>query len=152
MSLDPILACAGRWTGRSTLEDPEFDVFEECASELTVTPVLGGRFVRLDYSWSYKDTAQEGSLLLGFDPAARQYSGHWADSWHMGHTVMTCAGNAGAEVGISIVGTYTVPDNPDWRWRIDVASPADHTLRLTMFNVSPAGVETRAVTGNYQRA
>ena len=35
------------------------------SSTATVTPVLGGRFIRVDYTWGYQGRPQEGSLLVG---------------------------------------------------------------------------------------
>ena len=64
-SLDALAACAGRWQGTSTLQDPMSGIADESASTAVVTPVLGGRFVRIDYTWSYGGDAQEGSLLAG---------------------------------------------------------------------------------------
>jgi len=54
--LDGLIACAGSWRGpnsTNTLQDPQSGQPEESSSTATVTPVLGGRFVRLDYTWGY---------------------------------------------------------------------------------------------------
>ncbi len=47
--LDGLAACAGAWRGTSILHDPIAGKPEESPSDLTVTPVLGGTFIRLDY-------------------------------------------------------------------------------------------------------
>jgi Protein of unknown function (DUF1579) len=155
MSLAPWIAAAGSWQGPSTLQDPMNNIAEESASALTVTPVLGGRFVRLDYTWSYQGAPQEGSLLLGVHPKTAAASVHWIDSWHMGHVGMACTGRAleGAENTLSVRGSYAAPPGPDWGWRIDLAAPEDGSLRLTMFNVWPeGGREELAVAAIYTRA
>jgi hypothetical protein len=150
MSLDALRACVGRWTGSSTLQDPMHDIAEEGASSADVVPVIGGRFVRIDYTWSYRDAPQEGSLLIGCDPKGDACTAHWIDSWHMGHAAMHCTGSASGST-ISVRGSYAVPDNPDWGWRIDIGAGSDD-LTIAMFNISPAGEEYPAVYAVYRRA
>ena len=65
--VEGLAALAGNWSGTNTLQDPNTGKPEESPSTVTVTPILGGRFVRLDYTWGYQGTPQEGSLLVGFD-------------------------------------------------------------------------------------
>jgi hypothetical protein len=55
---------------------PEHRQPEESPSTVTVTPTLGGRFVRVDYTWGYQGKPQEGSVLIGFDPKSGEVSGH----------------------------------------------------------------------------
>ena len=95
-----------------------------------MTPVLGGRFVRLDYTWGYQGKPQEGSLLVGFDPQSGEVSGHWIDTWHMGRLVLSLRREAAASGTIAVRGSYAAPPGPDWGWRIEIAPgerrPADH--------------------------
>lgn len=151
MSLDLLLQRAGEWRGSSVLEDPERGIADRSESRLRVASVLDGRFVRLDYSWAYRDEPQEGSLLVGFDPGGDAVSAHWIDSWHLGRTAMTCAGEVRADV-LVVRGTYRVPGHPDWGWRTDVDPRAADALAITMYNVSPDGQEYLAVTAEYVRA
>lgn len=67
-ALKGLTACAGPWRGTNTLQDPNTGRPEGSPSTLTVTPVLAGRFIRLDDTWDYQGKPQEGSLLVGFDP------------------------------------------------------------------------------------
>jgi hypothetical protein len=152
MSLDHLLACAGSWRGTSKLRDPDYGIDDECSSGLIVSPAIRNRFVRLDYTWSYRDEPQEGSLLVGFDPKSDRYSAHWADTWHNAHGVMTCEGIASEDGGLSVLGSYAAPPGPDWGWRIDLTAHDDGMLRVTMFNISPEGHEELAVEGVYFRA
>ncbi|HEX2094358.1 MAG TPA: DUF1579 family protein [Longimicrobiaceae bacterium] len=151
MSLDALLACAGYWHGTSTLLDPSCGVAEESLSRATVAPVLDGRFVRLDYTWSYQGAPQEGSLLLGMDPKTSLSSAHWIDTWHMGRAVMACQGGASNSGALSVRGSYAAPPGPDWGWRIDVIPEEEGMLRVTMFNISPGGEEELAVNTVYRR-
>jgi hypothetical protein len=75
-----------------TLQDPNTGKPEGSPSTVTVTPVLAGRFIRVDYTWSYRGEPQEGSLLVGYEPKTGEVSGHWIDTWHMGRIAMNCRG------------------------------------------------------------
>ncbi len=146
-----LLACTGQWSGTSTLQDPFTHKPVESASSLTATPILDGRFIRLDYTWIYDDRPQEGSLLVGYDPHTNMATAHWIDTWHMGHGVMALAGVRLETGGVDVRGTYAAPPGPDWGWRI-ILTPADESrLRLTMHNITPAGLEEPAVEAFYRR-
>src|SRR3954464_6770133 len=102
--IDALTAAAGQWLGTNTLQDPNTGKPEESPSTVTVTPVLGGRFVRLDYTWGYQGNPQEGSLLVGFDPKTAEVSGHWIDTWHMGRKGMDLLGTGHGTIAIK--GSY----------------------------------------------
>jgi hypothetical protein len=120
-----------------------------------VTPVLGGRFVRLDYTWGCQGKPQEGSLLLGFDPDAETVTAHWIDTWHMSDKAMVCSGPRPAAETLAVTGAYAAPPGPDWGWRIEVTPEAGHRLRLVMWNLWPAsqgGREELAMAATYTPA
>lgn len=153
--LDGLSACAGSWRGTSTLQDPHNNIADESQSTLTVTPVLGGRFVRVDYTWSYQDKPQEGSLLIGFDKGADTVTVHWIDTFHMSNKVMACTGPRPEGKTLSVRGSYAAPPGPDWGWRIDLTPEDAGALRMVMFNVWPeseGGKEELAVEASYTRA
>jgi hypothetical protein len=139
--LHGLAACAGAWRGTNTLHDPSAGKPEESPSDLTVTPVLGGKFIRLDYTWAYQGEAQEGSLLLGFDAKADEVSGHWIDTWHMGKTAMACLGSTPVGGTLSVQGSYAAPPGPNWGWRIEITPDDGRTLRIVHFNIDPDGKE-----------
>ncbi|HEV7668668.1 MAG TPA: DUF1579 family protein [Thermoanaerobaculia bacterium] len=149
--LEPLIAGVGDWHGTSVLLDPHAGLKEECASTARVVPLLGGRFVRLDYSWSYKGAPQEGSILIGFETKPEVVTAHWIDGWHMSEKVMACRGARPTDGTFSVLGSYEAPPGPDWGWRIDLA-PGDGTLRLAMYNRWPDGTqEDLAVEAIYTR-
>lgn len=150
-ALEGLAACAGQWQGTSTLEDPHSGIADESPSTATVAPVLGGRFVRIDYTWSYGGKPQEGSLLLGYQPKLETATGHWIDSFHNGDKVMVCAATIPEDGPFSVRGSYAAPPGPDWGWRIDVLPEGD-TLRIVHYNVWPEGKEELAVESRYTRA
>jgi hypothetical protein len=147
--LDGLAACAGSWRGTNKLQDPHSNVDEDSPATATVTPVLGGRFVRLDYTWGYKGAPQEGSMLIGYDTKTDTATAHWIDTWHMGNQVMALAGPGGP--ALAVRGTYAAPPGPDWGWRIEI-TPGEGTLRMVMFNIWPEGKEELAVEAVYERA
>jgi hypothetical protein len=147
--VEALTAVAGQWTGSNTLQDPNTGKPEESPSTVTVTPVLGGRFVRLDYTWGYQGKPQEGSLLVGFEPKSGEISGHWNDTWHMGLKGLACVGTAGGGT-IAVRGSYAAPPGPDWGWRIEI-TPGE-SLRITHTNIDADGTEDLAVEGVYSRS
>ena len=149
-ALDALAARAGPWHATYQLRgDPSFD--SDSASTATVSPMLGGRFVRIDYTWSDRDKPQEGALIVGHEPTTRVVTVVWMDTWHNGDRMMICTGRATPGGGIDVRGTYpTGPASPDWGWRtqLDVDGV---TWTMTMFNVTPDGQEALAVSAAYHR-
>jgi hypothetical protein len=149
-ALESLLSSAGRWIGTSRLQDPHAGSPDDSPSTATVTPILGNRFVRLDYTWAYRQAPQEGSLLIGYDKSASEVTAQWIDTWHMSDKVMACRGPSDAAGTISVRGSYAAPPGPDWGWRI-VITLCGQTLRIVMFNISPDGQEDLAVDADYKR-
>ncbi|WP_165226821.1 DUF1579 family protein [Aquisphaera insulae] len=158
--IESLSARAGNWRGVNTLEDPNTGKPEESPSKLSVVPVLGGRFVRLDYVWSYQGKPQEGSLLVGFDPKSGEISGHWIDTWHNGRNVLACKGKATPESdpasSFGMLGSYPAPPGPDWNWRIEIDT-GEGSLRIRHINIIPEGTpypagDYPAVEGIYEPA
>lgn len=151
--LEALLECAGSWKGTNILH---YEGLDESPGTARIASILDGRFVRLDYTWSFQGKQQEGSLLVGFDPKTRTISGHWIDSWHMGHAAMICLGPEPDGGTYKLAGSYAAPPGPDWGWRIEItAGPGVDALRVDMQNVWPGGereepameaVYTRVVT------
>ena len=127
------------------------NVEDESPAGAEVTTLLGGRFVRMDYTWAYQGTPQEGSLLIGFMSGAAVVTAQWIDTWHMGESVMSCHGTADPDGSIIVRGTYAVPPGADWGWRIGLEPREASEIRLVMFNASPEGHEELAVKVDYTR-
>lgn len=142
---------AGKWSGTNRLHDPNTNAPEDSASTAVVTPVLGGRFLRMDYTWAYRGEPQEGSLLIGGDTKGGMVTAHWIDTWHMSDKVLECEGVAGEGNGISVRGSWAAPPGPDWGWRINILPGEGKVLRVVMFNVTPDGQEGLAVEASYTR-
>jgi len=151
MSLDSLASLQGSWHAVYQLRgDPSFE--GDSPSVATVTPMLGGRFVRFDYTWSEHGRPQEGSLLVGHDSESGVVTVVWIDSWHNGRRMMPSTGTLGADGGIDVRGSYPAgPGSPDWGWRTEITIDRGDWA-MTMWNVTPDGEEALAVRAEYGRA
>jgi hypothetical protein len=157
--LEALAALAGDWTATYQHRgDPSFEC--DTPSTATVAPILGGRFVRIDYTWDADDVLeeqgpQEGSLLVGFvaDPEPGVATVAWVDSWHSGSKLQVSPGIRLANGGVDVRGVYSAPGDPEWGWRT-ILEPADEGRgwTMTMFNITPDGEESLAVRAEYARA
>jgi hypothetical protein len=143
----------GTWQGMYQLQDPFSNLAIDSVSTATITPILGGRFVRLDYTWEYDNQPQEGSILWGYEGDTDTITAHWMDSWHMSDKVMVCRESKHDRSMISVLGRYSAPPGPDWGWRTTVeATDEPPTFQMTMYNIKPEGQEDLAVRVVYTRA
>ena len=149
-ALSPFLAAAGTWHATYKLRDPGNSLSCDSESRATVTPMLAGRFVRLDYTWAFRDAPQEGSLLVGCDPATGVVTLAWIDSFHNSERMMICTGAVDRDGTLDVRGAYAAPPGPDWGWRTRLSAEGDR-LSMVMFNVSPDGQEDLAVDAQYLR-
>ena len=149
-ALDGLIACEGDWTGTNDLQDPEYDSASTSASRATVTSLMEGLFVRIDYTWTYREKPQWGSLLVGFHPEPAEATVVGIDSWHNGRSSMMCRGSRRDDGVLDVRGSYGAGDGPDWGWRTEIRPDAD-ALRWVMYNVTPAGEEVLAVEETLRR-
>jgi Protein of unknown function (DUF1579) len=148
--LETLIARAGKWQGTNQLQDPHTNASADSPSTLTVTPVLKGKFIRVDYTWAYQGTPEEGMLLIGYEEKTNSVATHWADTWHS-PTVMVCQGTAEANDSMAVKGSYAAPPGPDWGWRITISSHDNQSLQMVMHNITPESQEYLAVEANYTR-
>lgn len=150
-ALNDLAACGGEWTGTNVLEDPGRGLAATSDSRATVTPVMEGRFVRIDYTWSYEGKPQWGSMMIGHRPEPGEATMYWIDSWHNGHSGMMCRGRRREDGVLDVRGSYGAGTGPDWGWRTEI-HPDAGALRWVMYNVTPDGDESLAVDETLQRA
>jgi hypothetical protein len=149
--LEKLKSIVGNYKGANRLHYPPDSEPDETPSNLNLASILNGRFVRIDYTWSYKNAPQEGSMLIGFDPKENLATIHWIDTWHMSNKVLALQGVAESDGSINVLGSYPAPPDPDWGWRI-VIKPGNKSLNIAMFNISPQGDEEPAVEASYNKA
>ena len=148
-SLEKLLACAGVWHGTNLLQVSPDCAADESPSTVTVTPLLGGRFVRIEQNWAWQGSPQEGSLLIGYGSDSNTATGHWIDSFHNGHKVMACRGAIDLGGAVNVLGGYAAPPGPDWGWRITIAPQPPNRLDIVMYNIDPSGNEVWAVKAEH---
>lgn len=148
-NLDSLIRAVGEWRATYKLRDPGNTLSDDSDSTAVVTPLLDGRFVRIDYRWAFKGTPQEGSLLVGCENDGTA-TVPWIDSFHNGQGVMVSKGRATPEGEIDVRGSYQVLGHPDWGWRT-VLSATDSALSIVMYNVTPEGEEHLGVDAQYRR-
>src|SRR5947207_489920 len=116
---DSLLNCSGAWEGHNRVQPTPDDPVNESSSRLVVTPVLRDTFIRLDQTWSWNETPQSGSLLIGYARKSNAASIHWIDTWHNGTRVMPLIGECDPSGVLIARGHFAVDDGPDWGWRIE---------------------------------
>jgi hypothetical protein len=148
-SLERLAACAGTWHGTSRLHMPELGQPDESASTLTVTPVLGGRFVRLDYTWAFQGQPQEGSMLVGHENEGNADTAYWVDTFHTPDKAMLFRGDAGEGDAITVKASWAAPPGPDWGWDIVLTPQPGAALSMVMHIYTPEGEMAPAVEAAY---
>ena len=143
----------GSWTGttRTWLEPGE--LVDESKTEGTVRAVLDGRFVVHEYVGTLMGSPMKGQAILGFELDRDRFVCAWVDSAHMTTAVMLLVGGTGVRDEVSILGSYDVPGDVPWGWRMTFDASSTRELVVSHYNLPPEapaylGVETRYVRRN----
>lgn len=141
----------GSWKGTTkTYFEPDL-LADESLWEGTIRSLLGGMFVQHDYTGSLQGKPLTGSAIYGFQISSKRFQGLWTDSFHNGTSMMFCEGVPNDAV-FNVLGHYDAPDgSPPWGWRTEIVMPSDNNLVITMYNITPDGVEVVAVVTEYRR-
>ena len=146
--LAKLAALTGEWTAtyKLFLEPP---TSFESATSATVTSVLDGRFVRIDYTWSHDGNTNAGSLLVGHEKATGIATIVWIDNWHNSDKMLISTGKVDEGGAVDVRGSYPAPTGPDWGWRTRLET-TDTGWAMLMFNITPDGEEYPAVDARYR--
>lgn len=151
MSVTEIMSgYVGSWKGVNHLylgDAPEQHLRSD--STMSVSLKANGQIAAFDYRWEYESEPQEGLILLGCDPKSGAAQTIWTDSFHSRNAFIVSDGKFSAGM-FSVKGYYKVAGYPDWGWRTDI-NPKGDTLKITMYNVSPEGIEEFAVETEFFR-
>ncbi len=141
----------GQWKGTSQLWLSPQDEAQESDTTSSIALQGMGKFVAVEYTWSYKGDPQEGFLLLGTDKEGNLVRGVWIDSWHNGHVIMLLNGPVREDGIISVQGSYAAPPGPDWGWKIDLDPGQAGLYKIVMYNIPPEKQPELAVIMSYTR-
>jgi len=143
----------GKWRGVNRLHTtwiPENPV-RESLSVAAVDLTARGRFLKIEYDWTYEDAVQEGLILIGDEKDSELIRAFWIDSWHLSDKFMVSEGRFENQKKIALKGFYTVRDHPDWGWQTMIETENEYSFKIIMYNVSPEGEETLAVEMEFER-
>ena len=151
MTKDFLQQLVGSWEGMSrTWFEPD-QLADESPVKGTITPVLGGRFVRHLSEGTMQGKPRQGEELIAFNSTTKMFQISWVDDFHMSGSILFSEGE-GNELGFSVMGKYDVgPGLPQWGWRTVFALiDADH-LTISAYNAMPGEAEALAVETKYTR-
>lgn len=154
MSVPEILEkLVGKWRGTNRLhttwiaENPVRETNSQALVELTAR----GRFLKIEYEWTFDDAVQEGLMLIGNEKDFESIKAFWIDSWHLSDKFMVSEGRRDTSETISLKGFYAVPDHPDWGWKTIIEATHENSFKIVMYNVTPDGEESLAVEMELKR-
>jgi hypothetical protein len=150
-SLDVFRPFSGSWRGLNVLIEPPENIVVESPGTAQITPILKGKFLRMDYTWDWHGSPEEGSLLLGYQEKEDLTTVHWIDTWHNGNAVLELKGAGASENEINVLGKYSSPGWGEWGWRIRLQIQTGGELKMIHYNISPEGEEFLAVETSYHR-
>lgn len=139
----------GMWDGSKKLILMPEDPVHECEAVACIGLEANGKFLKVNYEWSFKGEKQEGLAIFHFGKE-QQAKSVWLDSFHQGGDFMVANGDF-SDGKISTKAHYTQPEYPDWAWRINLEYIDENSFALVMFNIFPDGKEVLAVDANFKR-
>jgi hypothetical protein len=139
-----LAAFVGSWRGSSKLWlDPNAPP-DETTLELHAELVLGGRWLRIAYRGMAFGKPHGSEMLVGYHKDAGQYELAWIDSSHTGSAIMFSTGKPKERGVVDVLGSYAEGEQR-WGWRTRLHMLPSGELALDAFNISPDGVEERAI-------
>jgi hypothetical protein len=139
----------GNWKGIAhTYFDPGV-LADSSPVEATFRPVLGSRFMMMEYQGALQGKPLEGLAIIGFYMLKREYTVAWIDTFHTGTLLLI---SQGKKSDLDVMGYYSDPSGgPDWGWRTTIEQANENQFTLRHFNVMPDGVEALAVETVFEK-
>jgi hypothetical protein len=145
-----LTALVGGWSGTTRTWLNPVAPPDEHPTRATISSLLDGRWIRIDYHGVVMKTPHAGEMIIGFHKDAAEYEMLWIDSFHTGSAMMMSVGGTGPDGEIRVLGSYAA-GRERWGWRTVITVGADE-LVIDAFNISPAGHEDPAIHTRLRRA
>jgi Protein of unknown function (DUF1579) len=139
----------GMWDGTKRLIMSPEDPIRDCEAVAGIGLEANGKFLKINYEWSFDGAHQEGFMLFHVDKSDNAKA-VWIDSFHQSGDFMHLIGTF-ADGKISVKANYTQPEYSDWAWRIVIETESDNSFSFNMFNIFPDGTEAPAVETKFKR-